>query len=126
MPPPDDVPDRATGAISELTDRVIVYRVLRGIVDMDRLSEKLARAAGVVGRVTADLEERADLVIAREDAIGKRSEQLFDAKHAVLDSADKGLDEIEHKLALLSNDPLESSGHSPEVEPTPSATFQGE
>ena len=87
---------------------------------MDRLSEKLNRAAGVVGRVTAKLEERADLVIAREDAIDKRGERLFNAKHVVLDSADAGLDAIESKLALLSNDPLESSGSSPAVEEKPS------
>jgi hypothetical protein len=82
---------------------------------MDRLTAKLEAAAGVVGRVTASLEERADLAIAREAAIGKRSEQLFAAKHAVLDSADAGLDGIEAKLALLSNDPLESSGPSPSL-----------
>lgn len=82
---------------------------------MDRLTAKLEAAAGVVGRVTASLEERADLVIAREEAISVRSERLFAAKHAVLDSADAGLDGIEAKLALLSNDPLESSGPSPSL-----------
>jgi hypothetical protein len=126
MPPPNDPPDRTTSAISELTDRVIAYRVLRGKVDMDRLSEKLAQAAGVVGRATAKLEEKADLLIAREEEIDKRSEEVFSPHHAILDSAGKGLDAVESKLALLSNDPLESSGHSPEVEPAPSATFQGE
>jgi hypothetical protein len=108
-------PDGITSAIADLTDRTIAFRICR-TRSMDRLTAKLEAAAGVVGRVTASLEERADLVIAREAAIGKRSEQLFDAKHAVLDSADAGLDGIEAKLALLSNDPLESSGPSPEVE----------
>lgn len=93
---------------------------------MDRLSEKLSRAAGVVGRVTAKLEERADLVIAREDEIDKRGERLFSAKHAVLDSADAGLDTIESKLALLSNDPLESSGSSPAVGTAAETTFRSE
>jgi hypothetical protein len=83
----------------------------------------LNAAAGVVGRVTANLEERADLVIAREEAINKRGERLFDAKHAVLDSADAGLDGIEAKLALLSNDPLESSGPSPSL-PTSSPSTE--
>ena len=91
------------------------------MAQMDRLTEKLNRAAGVVGRVTAKLEERADFVIAREDAIDKRGERLFSAKHAILDDADKGLDGIEAKLALLSNDPLDGSGRSPEVGQT--ATF---
>lgn len=92
---------------------------------MDRLTEKLNRAAGVVGRVTARLEERADLVIAREDAIDQRGERLFNAKHAVLDSADAGLDKIERSMALLSNDPLEASGGSQEVERESQGTFQG-
>lgn len=83
---------------------------------MDRLTEKLNRAAGVVGRVTAKLEERADFVIAREEAINGRTERIFSAKNLVLDDAEKGLDGIEAKLALVSNDPLASSGSSPEVE----------
>jgi hypothetical protein len=117
--PVDDklAPDRITSAIADLTDRTIAFRICR-TRSMDRLTAKLEAAAGVVGRVTASLEERADRVIAREAAIGKRSEQLFDAKHAVLDSADAGLDGIEAKLALLSNDPLESSGPSPEADIT--------
>jgi hypothetical protein len=113
-------PDRITSAIADLTDRTIAFRICR-TRSMDRLTAKLEAAAGVVGRVTASLEERADLVIAREEAINSRGARLFDAKHAVLDSADAGLDGIEAKLALLSNDPLESSGPSPQVEPTPSA-----
>jgi hypothetical protein len=88
---------------------------------MDRLSEKLNRAAGVVGRVTAGLETRADSVIRREEIIEQRANKLFTAKHAILDEASKGLDGIEQHLALLSNDPLEASGSSPEVE---QGTFQ--
>jgi hypothetical protein len=102
-------PDIAT-AIEGLADRTVAFR--RTMV-MDRLTAKLEAAAGVVGRVTDDLEQRADRVIAREASISKRSEQLFAAKHAILDSADAGLDGIEAKLALLANDPLESSGPSP-------------
>lgn len=84
---------------------------------MDRLTEKLNKAAGVVGRATARLEERADLLIAREEAIEHRSERIFGAHHAVLDQGDAGMDTLESKLALLSNDPLESSGESPQVDP---------
>lgn len=85
---------------------------------MDRLTEKLNKVAGVVGRVTANLEERADFVIAREEAINGRTERIFSAKNLVLDDAEKGLDGIEAKLALVSNDPLPASGSSPEVAPS--------
>ena len=115
--PVDDKPALSepgiTTAIEGLADRIVEFRKC---TTMDRLSAKLQAAAGVGGRVTADLEERADRVIAREEAISVRSERLFDAKHAVLDSADKGLDGIERHLALLSNDPtdpLERAGPSP-------------
>jgi hypothetical protein len=57
MPPPNDPPDRTTSAISGLTERVIAYR---GKVEMDRLSEKLATAAGAAGRLSAKIEARAD------------------------------------------------------------------
>jgi len=114
--PTNLAPDRITTAIADLADRVVEFRK---VTAMDRLSSKLEAAAGVVGRVTANLEERADLVIAREEAINKRGERLFDAKHALLDSANAGLDGIEAKLALLSNDPLAGSGPSPSL-PIPS------
>jgi hypothetical protein len=103
-----------TTAIEALTDRTVAFRRASA---MDRLSAKLEAAAGVVGRVTADLEQRADLVIAREAAIGKRSEQLFAAKHSILNDADAGLDGIEAKLSALSNDPLDVSGPSPSAAP---------
>ena len=109
--------NRITSAIADLTDRVVEFRKATA---MDRLSAKLEAAAGVVGRVTADLEHRADHVIAREASISKRGEQLFAAKHAILDSADAGLDGIEAKLALLSNDPLDASGSSPTAPNPPS------
>jgi hypothetical protein len=107
-----------TTAIEGLADRVVEFR--KATV-MDRLTAKLEAAAGVVGRVTADLEHRADHVISREASISKRGEQLFAAKHAILDSADAGLDGIEAKLALLSNDPLDASGSSPSA-PNPPST----
>jgi hypothetical protein len=117
--PTAPAPDAITSAIEGLADRVTAFRKATA---MDRLSAKLEAAAGVVGRVTANLEHRADRVIAREASISKRSEQLFAAKHAILDSADAGLDGIEAKLALLSNDPLESSGPSPTAPSSPSSS----
>jgi hypothetical protein len=117
--PTAPAPDALTSAIADLADRVTAFRKATA---MDRLSAKLEAAAGVVGRVTADLEHRADHVISREASISKRGEQLFAAKHAILDSADAGLDGIEAKLALLSNDPLESSGPSPSAPGSPSSS----
>lgn len=93
---------------------------------MDRLTEKLNRVAGIAGRLTAKLEEKADFMIEREGAIDKRTDRIFDAKHAILDDAEKGLDAIEAHLARLSNDPLPASGSSPEVEQEASGTFRHE
>ena len=84
---------------------------------MDRLTEKLNRVAGIAGRITKNLEDRCDLMIERETAIDSRSTRIFDAKHALLDDAEKGLDAIEAHLQRLSNDPLPSSGNSSPVSP---------
>ena len=96
-----------------------------------RLDEKLQQAAGVVDRVTVYVEQRADAVIAREAAIKNRTKTIFDAKDAILDDADKGLDGVEAKLALVANDPLPSSGSSPAPAQGPvtgqlTATFRAE
>jgi hypothetical protein len=95
---------------------------------MGRLEEKLARVAGVGDRVTSHLEKRADEILAREPKLMSRSDQLFDAKVAILDEADGALDGVEKSLALLSNSPLPASGNSHggerepiEVEPDPPA-----
>jgi hypothetical protein len=112
--PTNLAPDRITAAIADLTDRVVEFRK---VTAMDRLTEKLAMAGGVVGRITADLEQRADLVIAREEKITDRSKQIFSAKNGILDDAERGLDGIEAKMALLNNDPLPVSASSL---PTPS------
>lgn len=79
---------------------------------MDRLAEKLARAGGVVARQTAKIEARADSLIAREEAIEARTEEVFNPHESILASAEKGLDGLEDKLRLLSNAPLPVSGGS--------------
>ena len=79
---------------------------------MDRLAEKLARAGGVVARQTAKIEARADSLIAREDAIEARTEEVFNPHESILARTEKGLDGLEDKLRLLSNDPLPVSGGS--------------
>jgi hypothetical protein len=110
MPPPNDVPDRTTSAISGLTERVIAYR---GEMEMDRLSEKLATAAGAATRLSAKIEARADALIAREAAIEKRTDQVFSAPEALMQAAETGLDGIEKNLALMSNSPLPASPAPP-------------
>jgi hypothetical protein len=116
MPPPNDTPDRTTSAISALTDRLIAYRVLRGKVEMDRLSEKLANAAGAAGRLSAKIEARADALIAREAAIEKRTDQVFSAPEALMDEAETGLTAIEKNLALMSNNPPPASTAPPQAQ----------
>jgi hypothetical protein len=91
---------------------------------MSRLAEKLAKAAGVAGRQSAKIEARADLLIAREAEIERRTDEAFVPHEAVLDDAGAGLDALEAKLRLMSNSPLETSGQPPEVEQLPT-TFPG-
>lgn len=86
---------------------------------MDRLTEKLALAAQVVSTQTTLLESDADTLIARGAEFSKRRSATFAAQHAVLDEGSKGMDALDAKLALLSNDPLPSSGGSPQTEVAP-------
>ena len=87
----------------------IVHRIERES-GMDRLSEKLAKAGGVVARITAKIEEEADAVIARESVLSAKTTYAFLGHHTMLDDAQKGLDALERQLALVANDPLPSSG----------------
>jgi hypothetical protein len=90
---------------------------------MDRLSEKLSRAGGVVQRQTERIEARADRLIAREAEIEARTDRSFDAHDTMLNDAERGLDGLDRKLALVSNDPLQASGGLPEVGQDVTATF---
>jgi hypothetical protein len=102
-------------SLRALTAHVVAYRFQlenERMRAMDRLTEKLLKAGGVVGRLTAKLEAKADAVIARETVLDQKTEHAFDAHHAMLDDAGKALEAFEAKLALVSNDPLESSGRS--------------
>lgn len=115
--------DAITYEVSCLTDRVTAYRfvlLLEGWgLNMDRLSEKLAKAGGVVARVSTKIEARADAIIAREDAIEARTDQVFSPHESILASAEKGLDGVEASLRLMSNGaPLEPSTASPAVMPS--------
>ena len=87
---------------------------------MDRLKEKLAKAAGVAKRATDAIEADADRLIAREDEITSKRENAFKPHHAVLDSRSRELDQLEDALKILDNGapPLDdTSAGSPAVEP---------
>lgn len=89
---------------------------------MDRLAEKMAAAALVVPNQTKALEADADKLIARGADFAARRAKSFNAQHAILDSGEKGMDALDAQLALLSNDPLPSSGGSQEDAGEPSVT----
>ena len=91
---------------------------------MSRLSDKLMQAGGVARRLTTTIEARADSLIARETELEKRTEEVFSPHESILRDAEKGLQAVERQLALLSNDPLESSGASPEAVQGASPTFR--
>jgi hypothetical protein len=92
--------------------------------EMSRLTEKLKMASGVVGRQTARIEAKADAIIAREPELEKQTDNAFAKHDALLNDAAKGLDALERELALVSNDPLESSGASQEDGQGASQTFR--
>lgn len=110
------------GVLRWLTAKVIARRF--GLENerkarMGRLEEKLARVAGVAERITTHVETRADAVLEREPKLIARSEQVFNAKNSLLDDAERALDKVERAMGLISNDPLQASGGSPEDAPEP-------
>lgn len=102
-----------------LTVRLRAYRIARERVEMDRVSEKLKQASGVVARANAGLEAEADKLIAREADFEERKAQAFAPHYAVLNSRHREMDQLEDSLKIVSNaDPLQvSDDGSPEVEP---------
>lgn len=85
---------------------------------MDRVTEKLKQAAGVVARSNAGLEAEADRLIAREASFEERKRTAFAPHHALLDTRHREMDQLEDALKIVSNaDPLESSGDGSEVAP---------
>lgn len=116
---------RDANHLAALLDFALSRYIAKGKrMGIDRLTEKLERASGVVGRQTTKIEARADAIIAREDAIEKRTEQVFTPHEAMLSAAEKGLDGLDAKLRLLSNDPLEGSTGSPQAAPEVPAVKQ--
>lgn len=80
---------------------------------MDRVTEKLKRAAGVVARSNASLETEADRLIAREQQFEERKAAAFAPHHKLLDSRNREMDQLEDALKIVGNaDPLQASGDS--------------
>lgn len=67
----------------------------------DHFSAKLAAAAGVAKDAMAAIESRADALIARRGKIAERTHAVFAPHEAMLDEADKGLDQVEGALRVL-------------------------
>ncbi len=87
---------------------------------MDRVTEKLKQASGVVSRSNASLEAEADRLIAREQQFEERKRSAFQPHHALLDGRHREMDQLEDALKIVSNgDPLAGSEDgSQEVEQT--------
>jgi hypothetical protein len=110
--------DPLTVEIEWLARGVRAIRIARfGEGKMDRVTEKLKQAAGVVARSNAGLEAEADRLIAREQQFEERKRSAFAPHHTLLDSRHREMDQLEDALKIVSNaNPLESSGEgSPEV-----------
>lgn len=77
---------------------------------MDRVTEKLKQAAGVVARSNAGLEAEADKLIAREAQFEERKVAAFAPHYRVLDNRNREMDQLEDSLKIVSNqDPLDDS-----------------
>jgi hypothetical protein len=94
-------------ALDGLTERIITYRFLRfGGTDVERLREKLRKAAGVAARVTRAIEADADSLIAREETLTTARLKAFKPHVDMLDAHQRDLDQLEDALKVISNDPL--------------------
>ena len=80
---------------------------------MSRFGDKMKLAAGAVKRVTDKAEARADAIIAKEESLVKRVDEVFTPHELIMGDTSRGLDEVEKELAVLSNgapsDPLPES-----------------
>lgn len=95
---------------------------------VSRLEDKWAKAGGVVQRVEQRIESRLDRLIAREDALNQKTDQIFDKQEMPLSDSEKALDALDRKLDLLSNGgpsgPLPGSGDSQEAADKPAEEFR--
>jgi hypothetical protein len=117
------VGDPLTDEIARLADGVAALRTVKGLIERrremstQRIADKLKAAGQVTKRVTDNIEQRADALIAREADINKKTEAAFAPHDAILDEHHKGLDELENSLRLLSNDPLPPGASSDPTKP---------
>jgi hypothetical protein len=111
-------------ALRRRTAEITAYRfeIQSERMPMSRLSEKLKQAGGVASRLHAKAEARADEVIAREPIITERIEDVFAGHFQHLEDAEKALDALERDLALMGNEPTQSSGGSSEGDTKPITT----
>jgi len=68
------------------------------------IAEKLKEAGSVAERVGNKIVERADALIAREHKMDTSIERAFSPHEAVMDANEKGMDDLEKRLSLLSNE----------------------
>ncbi len=76
---------------------------------MDRLTEKLKAASGVVLRATKKIEERADAMIAREGDLDQKTQRAFAPHESILSTAESDLQKLEEALGQVTNAPLDHS-----------------
>jgi chromosome condensin MukBEF ATPase and DNA-binding subunit MukB len=102
--------DRTTRQLKETRLEIQNY-YQRSNNNMDRITEKLKHASGVVQRATIKLESEADRLIARAETIDAKISSAFAPHHAALDERNRELDQLEAAPQILSNiDPLAGSG----------------
>lgn len=115
-------------SLRALTAHVVAYRFQlenERIANMDRLSEKVSRASGVVGRLTKKFEIKLDELIAREGPVDQRLERTFAMANGHVDDHLRGLDQLEGQLALISNAPLDGSAPSSSASAVPQNVLAG-
>lgn len=88
----------------------------------DDVTGKLSELADRMKRTRANLDKRADEMLARMDEVEKKAAGAFDGQHGQLDKIEAGLKEIEDAVHDLegSNNPPDEEGST-----ASSSTFQG-
>jgi hypothetical protein len=79
--------------------------IVIGRDEMSRLTDKLAAAAAVAPRQAAKIEARADKLIAAEADLEQKTSEAFGPHEALLAEAQRGVEDLQHALATMSNMP---------------------
>ena len=98
-----------TKAVEELTDRVTAFRIITG---MGRKLSKLADIAERSASIRKTIDERADRLALRLDAIPAAAETAFAPHEALADETEAGIKSLEDSLRDLAghNRPPVSGG----------------